>query len=110
MSELPRIIRGLTTNDIKDAQIQVMKSAQAESFGEEYSSLTSDKTLPCGSKLLVLKPRIDEDGLMRSGGRLENAEYLPHNVKYPIILPRKNWVVMLIMRHYHGKRESHLRN
>ena len=87
-----------------------MKSAQAESFGEEYSPLTSDKTLPGGSKLLALKPRIDEDGLMRSGGRLENAEYLPHSVKYLVILPRKNWAVMLIMRHYHGKRESHLRN
>ena len=78
---------GLTTNDFEDARIQVMKSAQAESFGEEYSSLTSDKTLPGGNKLLALKPRIDEDGFMRSGALLENAEYLPHDINYPIILP-----------------------
>ena len=83
-----------------------MKSAQAESFAEEYSSLTSDKTLQGGCKLLALKPRIDENVLMRSGGRLENAEYLPHDVKYPIILPIGNWVTKLIVRHYHGK-ENH---
>ena len=49
--------------------------------------MTSDKTLPGGNKLLALKPRIDEDGFMRSGALLENAEYLPHDINYPIILP-----------------------
>ena len=56
-----------------------MTSAQAQSFQEEYSALTSDKILPSVNKLLTLKLRIAEDGSMKFGGRLENAEYLPHD-------------------------------
>ena len=44
------------------------------------------------TKILPLNPQIYENGLVRSGGRLENADYLPFDVKYPIILPRGNWI------------------
>ena len=38
---------------------------------------------------------------MRSDGRLKYAEFLPYDVRYPIILPHKNWVTNLIAKHYH---------
>lgn len=91
----------LTVEEIQDAEIRIIKAAQKRSFEAEYSVLSSGKSLPMSSKLLALKPRLDEDGVMRSDGRLENAEYLPYDVKYPIILPRKEWVRKLIVRWYH---------
>ena len=55
------------------------------------------------TKIISLNPQIDENGLIRSGGRLENADYLPFDVKYPIILPRGNWITKLIVNYYHEK-------
>ena len=34
---------------------------------------------------------------------MENADYLPFDVKYPIILPRENWITKLIVNYYHEK-------
>ena len=65
---------------------------QQNEFAEEYKCLTLGKELSTSGKILPLNPRIDENGLNRSGGRLENADYLSFHVKYPIILPRGNWI------------------
>ena len=91
----------LTAEEIQDAEIRIIKAAKKRSFEAEYSVLSSGKPLPMSSKLLMLKQRLDEDSVMRSNGRLENAEYLPYDVKYPIILPRNKWVTKLIVKWYH---------
>ncbi|XP_067050193.1 uncharacterized protein [Acropora muricata] len=40
---------------------------------------------------------------MRCDGRLKYAEFLPQDARFPIILPRKNCVTKLIVKHYHEK-------
>ena len=65
--------------------------------------MSKAKELPRHSKLLALKPKLDEEGLIRSDGRLVNAEYLPYDTRFPIILPRKNWVTKLIVKAHHEK-------
>eukprot|EP00795_Rhopilema_esculentum_P012623 gene12623-3329_t len=55
------------------------------------------------SKLIVLQPRIDEHGLLRCNGRLRYADFLPYDARYPIILPKKNWITKLIVKFYHEK-------
>ena len=42
---------------------------------------------------------------MRSDSRLQYAEFLPNDVKFPIILPRRNRVTKLIVKSYHGLRK-----
>ena len=34
-------------------------------------------------------------------GQLTYAEFLSYDVRYPIILPRKNWITKLIIKHHH---------
>ena len=46
-------------------------------------------------------PKMDEDGLLRCDGRLCYAEFLPYEVRFPLILPRGTWVTKLIVKHYH---------
>lgn len=81
----------LTSEEITDAEVHIIKKAQRESFKDEYEALSEGKVVPRQSKLLALKPKLDEDGLLRSDGRLVNADYLPYDARFPIILPRKNW-------------------
>ena len=50
---------------------------------------------------MTLKPIIDDEGLLRSDGRITLAEYLTFDVRYPITQPRKHWVTKLIVKNYH---------
>ena len=58
----------LQTDELKVAEVQLIKEAQRVEFKEERTALSRGKPLPSSSKLLGLKPMLDEDGLMRSDG------------------------------------------
>ena len=93
----------MSVEEIRDVEKSVIKSAQIYSFKEKYDALAAKKPIPNRSKPLPLNPRLDEDGLMRSEGRLIYAEYLLYDVRYmySVILQRKSWVTKLIVRWYH---------
>ena len=93
----------LTPVEIKDAENIIIKQAQIEGFADEYKALLCRYSIPLKSKLLKLKPVIDQDGIMRSDGRLTYAEFLPYRVRYPILLPCKHLVTNLIFEYYHEK-------
>ena len=96
----------LSSQEISDAETDIIKEAQQEAFEEEYKALVNFKSIPQNNKLLSLNPILDEDGLLRSDGRLRYADYLPFDARYPIIVPRKSGVTRLIVKFYH-ERGSH---
>jgi hypothetical protein len=49
-----------------------------------------------------LSPFLDAEGLLRVGGRLEKSQ-LPYDAKYPIIVPSRNHLCTLLVRHYHTR-------
>ena len=93
----------LRADEIKRAERQLIRHAQLTEFTEEWKAMTSHKPLPSNSKLLGLQPKLDDDGLMRSDGRLTHAEFLSYDVRFPIILPRRSWVTKLIIKDQHEK-------
>ena len=93
----------LLSDELKRAEVQIIHHTQVTEFTDEWKALSRGKTLPSSSKLLGLQPKLDEDGLMRSDGRLKHAEFLPYDMRYPIILPRRNWVTKLIVKEYHER-------
>ena len=60
----------------------------------------SRKTLPGNSPLAKLAPIIDNDNLLRVGGRLRHAN-LEYGRKHPVIIPGKGHIAELIMREAH---------
>ena len=52
------------------------------------------------SCLRKLDPFLDEQGLLRVGGRLKNAT-TPYEVKHPILIPKNDHITSLLIRHYH---------
>ena len=95
----------LVADELKRAEVQLIKQTQRSYFRDERRTLSYGRPLPKSSKLLGLKPNLDDDGLMRSDRRLKQAKFLAYDVRYPIILPRKSWVTKLIVKdfHEHGK-------
>ena len=57
----------LIVSDLKRAEIQlIIRHAQCTEFREEWAALSRGRPVASSSKLLGLKPKLDDDGLMRS--------------------------------------------
>ncbi|GFY54262.1 integrase catalytic domain-containing protein [Trichonephila inaurata madagascariensis] len=67
----------------------------------EVSYLSASKQFPSTNKLIPLTP-FDDSGIIRVGGRLKNS-ILPDSQKHPILLPKIDHVVNLIITDYHLK-------
>ena len=55
------------------------------------------------STLFRHDPVLDQNGLMRVGGRLNKSQEFPEDFEYPVILPKKSFVVDLIIREAHER-------
>ncbi|KAL0833088.1 hypothetical protein ABMA28_001198 [Loxostege sticticalis] len=86
---------------MRRAECLLLKQAQSDSFSEELSALKDGKCVSRSSRLLTLCPVIDEQGLLRVGGRIDAAADVTLEIKRPIILDGRHPVARLIVRHYH---------
>ncbi|XP_068712874.1 uncharacterized protein [Montipora foliosa] len=93
--------KALLPCEIREAEAEVVRSCQREAFPGEYKALVTGNPIPTKSPLMKLNPVLDEEGCIRSNGRLQFAEYLPYDVRFPMILPRGHCVTKLIVKHYH---------
>ena len=70
----------------QQAEISWVRLAQMEHFKADYKAVSRDGRVGTGSRLAALDPFMDEDRLLRVGGRLQKAD-LPYDVRHPVILP-----------------------
>lgn len=92
----------LTTAELNDALNKLVKMSQIQSFTKDYYLLNFKRSLSNSSSLLCLKPYCDETGLIRVGGRIQNAD-VPEEQKHPALLHNKHYLTKLIMNHIHVK-------
>lgn len=84
------------------------KYAQNECFGKELSILQS-KTYQNKRKIVKsgplkhLSPYVDNKGVLRVKGRVNELQWLPDDTKNPIILPSNHKITFLIVNYYHEK-------
>ena len=64
----------------------------------------SQKHLNVHSLDKKLIANMDEEGLIRAHGRLENARILPKDMRNPVVLPRDHQLTILLLRHLNRKR------
>ena len=94
-----------TVAERQDAERHIFKEIQRKAFKNEIANLSrkeQNAKISRQSSLLKLDPFIDEERLIRVGGRLENSA-LPFEVKHPIVLPKSSQVTDLIIDHFHKK-------
>ncbi|GFU81632.1 uncharacterized protein TNCV_4927631 [Trichonephila clavipes] len=75
-------------------------SCDEASDEEEIRSIKKQISLPPKSPLRSLHPFIEEHGLVRVGGRLQNSQ-LRFNSKHPIILPSQHSISELLIKEQH---------
>ncbi|KAJ8017584.1 hypothetical protein HOLleu_44905 [Holothuria leucospilota] len=104
------VARPPTVAELQKAERVILKAVQEEGFSAEISKLRAAKansehtkpTIRKGSPLCRLNPFLDEDGIIKVGGRLGRSD-LPFTERHPILLPKNTHVSRLIVEHFHGK-------
>ncbi|XP_061724327.1 uncharacterized protein LOC133530432 [Cydia pomonella] len=98
-----KILETCEATIIGRAECLILRYSQLQSFGAEMALLAKEKTLNKNSLpvILTLAPYLDQDGLMRVGGRIDAAADISPEMKRPIILDGRNYVTRLIVQFYH---------
>jgi hypothetical protein len=100
--------------DLERATTVLLKTVQKEVFTDELrllkgnldresnnrSEVRERKQVLKKSRLRELDPFVDENGVLRVGGRLRRSS-LDFVEKHPAILPRDHYLSELLVRHYH---------
>lgn len=90
----------LTTSELLASNNMIVKFMQRCEFEEEYKLLTKGKMVNNKSPIYKLNPYIDNEGILRVGGRL-NKTSLPIGMKNPIILSRNGRLTQLVIAQAH---------
>ena len=90
----------LTPDQLEKARLFWIRHTQRTFFTSEINLLEKGQPLPRSSHLLRLTPYLDDDGLLRLGGRLQHAA-LDAEAKNQLILPRVSPITNLLIRQAH---------
>ncbi|XP_055543529.1 uncharacterized protein LOC129729072 [Wyeomyia smithii] len=99
----------LTQPELEAAEIEILRQVQMESYPDEVATLRKNQKLPKdkqepiekSSLIYQLRPMLDEQGILRQNSRIATAKHINHNVRCPIILPRKHYCTGLLVEKYH---------
>ncbi|XP_062711250.1 uncharacterized protein LOC134289447 [Aedes albopictus] len=90
----------LTSRELQAAEQTILQKVQEESFPDEISKLLAGTPVARNSPLRWYNPQMDENGILRVGGRLAHSEESPRT-KHPIVLPARHALTELILQHHH---------
>ena len=87
--------------DFESAKRCILLATQREYFLPEIQQLKCNKPVAKSSHIYKLDPFIDDKGLLRVGGRLQESPILSLEEKHPILLPKHSHTTLLLIKHYH---------
>ena len=90
----------ITSKELNSALNRWIKFVQLSTFSAEINSLSKNKPLLCNNKILSFNPFLDDQGILRVGGRLHHS-HIAYESKHPVLLPKRHHLTDLIIRHYH---------
>ena len=89
----------LIPEETRKATTILVKDIQQQEFDEEIDELSKNREVGKESKLYQFKPFLDENGILRIGGRLKNAP-IPFDAKHQILIPNGH-IGKLIAEKFH---------
>ncbi|XP_043263515.1 uncharacterized protein LOC122403827 [Colletes gigas] len=85
----------LTSTEINYVHNVIIKLIQRLHFTKELQQIRNNRTHTIKGKLQRLSPFVDQNGILRVGGRLKHSP-MPFHQKHPIILPKTNTTRLII--------------
>ncbi|XP_066595459.1 uncharacterized protein [Prorops nasuta] len=90
----------LNTRELENTRIAVIRLAQRTAFLEELNCLKHSRPIAKSSVIYKLRPFLDDQGVIRVGGRLTHSA-LQYPAKHPPILPKSSNLSQLYIRYTH---------
>lgn len=90
----------LTAKELANAERILIRIEQQTHFGDEWRALVDKKPVNKSSRLITLTPFIDDNQLIRVGGRLEKSS-ITYDQKHPVVLPSKGTLTALFVNDTH---------
>ena len=105
LSVLKRKLKGKRSKvaEQEDARNTILKCLQDSQFAEEMKYLTQKGYVSNSSKLSNLDAKVDKNGLIRVGGRMNSTQALTDEENHPVILPSKAHITRVIIEDVHSK-------
>ena len=104
MEKAEVVILKLVQNHAFSDEIAALREVMAENHNDPRAkSRSKKKKIKVVSSLFQLDPFIDMNGLLRVGGRLSESRCLSEDLMHPVILPKKNDITNLVIRHSHER-------
>ncbi|XP_049871359.1 uncharacterized protein LOC126370525 isoform X1 [Pectinophora gossypiella] len=91
----------LTSKELEKSLLLIVKYEQERHMKDLIHNVSNNKPLS-ECNLQSLHPFVDDNGMLRVGGRLEKSS-LPYSQKHPLILPKGSRLIELIIRSEHIK-------
>ncbi|XP_036346924.1 uncharacterized protein LOC118756260 [Rhagoletis pomonella] len=92
----------LTTMELQEGTFLLIRMIQKTHLRDKYKALEAREVVKTSSEIRSLNPFLDERGLLRVSGRLQNSD-LEFSSKHPIILPKRHPVTDAIISSFHRK-------
>ena len=92
--------RQLTSSELRQAEHLLVRLSQARSFPRERLALLQGHAISPSSKLISLSPFMDQEQLLRVGGRLSNSA-LTISQQHPLIVNSKDTLIHLLFTYMH---------
>jgi len=90
----------LQEEELNESTTLIVRLVQSATFSKEINCLKLGRNINKQSRLLQLNPFVDQDGILRVGGRLLNAE-IPISQRHPILLPSNHHITRTLIREEH---------
>nr|XP_055045825.1 uncharacterized protein LOC129431793 [Misgurnus anguillicaudatus] len=91
-----------TVAERQKAELHIIKCLQGSSYKDELKEIKGGRNISSHSALYPLDPFLDEDCILRVGGRIGRSRY-SDSVTHPIIIPRNHQITQMIVAHFHNK-------
>lgn len=93
----------VTVPEMMTAEIEIIRLCQRQYYAELYHILLKGggQVWSKFNQLYRLDPILDENGLIRVGGRINRSPLIEHNVKHPVIVPKGSRLAELIIDECH---------
>ncbi|XP_018364037.1 PREDICTED: uncharacterized protein LOC108761807 [Trachymyrmex cornetzi] len=101
LSEQPRS-KTLSTEELRRAETTICRMVQQECFPRELHNLKRQELVHSNSPIAALNPFLDEEGIIRVGGRIKRAD-VPADQKHPIVLPTRHHITEILLAQEHKK-------
>lgn len=95
-------VETISLEELNRAKIMTVKLIQGEEFEEEIKALKDNRQISLSSRVLALRPYLDDYGILRVGGRLRHAA-IPEEGKHPILLSAAHHFTTLLIIQQHEK-------